>query len=52
MSSFCVKFALFLSFEVAEFMYVNINRQILANLRIILYKEWNKRDVGLSVIMC
>ena len=40
------KFALFLLFEAAEFMYVNIDRQIVANLRIILYKECNKCDVG------
>ena len=36
---------LFLLFEVAEFMCVNIVRQKLANLRIILYKECNKCDV-------
>ena len=39
------KFVLFLLFEVAEFMCVNIVRQKLANLRIILYKECNKCDV-------
>ena len=33
-------------FEAAEFMYVNIDRQIVANLRI-LYNECNKCDVGL-----
>ena len=36
---------LFLLFEAAEFMCVNIVRQKLANLRIILYKECNKCDV-------
>ena len=45
------KFALFLLFEAAEFMYVNIDRQIVANLRIILYKECNKCDVGLLCTM-
>ena len=45
------KFALFLLFEAAEFMYVNIDRQILANLRIILYKECKRRDVGLLVVI-
>ena len=44
------KFALFLLFKAAEFMYVNTDRQINANLRIILYKECNKRDVGLAVV--
>ena len=39
-------FALFLLFEAAEFMCVNIDRQILANLRTILYKKCNKCDVG------
>ena len=32
-------------------MYVNIDCQILANLRIILYKECNKRDVGPPVLL-
>ena len=44
------KFALFLLFEAAEFMYVNIDRQIVANLRTILYKECNKCDVGPTVV--
>ena len=30
-------------------MHVKIDRQIFAKLRIILYKECNKRDVGLPV---
>ena len=41
-----------LSFQVfLEFIDVNIDRQILANLRIILYKECNKCDVGLLVVI-
>ena len=50
------KFALFLLFEAADhdqfiLMYVNIYRQILANLKIILYKECNKCDVELPVAL-
>ena len=36
--------------RLSYFMYVNIDRQILANLRIILYREYNKCDVGRPVI--
>ena len=41
---FSLKFGLFLFFEATEFLYVNIDRQIHANVRIMLNKECNKRD--------
>ena len=38
--------------EAAEFIYVNIDRQILANLSIILYKEYNNCKLGYLLYYC